>query len=145
MAQPSNNMEPAYDLKPVATYKAVNANFYGPGLSKIQVDGKDRLLFTKASKENVLEWNFSVGVGDMYSLEISYNNPNTEIIKGQLQLLSADGTLMKEEEIIFTPTRPGKSNYISTNTGTMINAGNYKLRLTSNEAEGLSINALDVQ
>ena len=52
---------------------------------------------------------------------------------------------MKEETIVFTPTRQGKSNYITTNTGTMINAGNYKLRLSSKEAEGVSINSLDVQ
>jgi hypothetical protein len=103
------------------------------------------VIFQKASDENLLEWSFLVGVADMYSLTVSYNNPKMEIIKGNLQLLSADGTLMKEEEILFTPTKPGKSNYISTNTGTMINAGNYKLRLSSKDAEGISINSLDVQ
>jgi hypothetical protein len=103
------------------------------------------VIFQKASPENALEWDFSLGVADMYSLTVSYNNPTTEPIKGKLQLLSADGSLMKEEEIIFTPTRPGKSNYINTTTGTMINAGNYKLRLMSKDAEGLSINSLDVQ
>lgn len=52
---------------------------------------------------------------------------------------------MKEEDIAFTTTRPGKSNYINTTTGTMINAGNYKVRLSAKDAEGLSINSLDVQ
>jgi len=145
MAQPASNIEPAYDLKPVASYKAVDAKWQGPGMVKGKVDGKDRVIFQKASAENSLEWDFSVGVADRYSITISYNNPKTESIKGRWQLLSADGTLMKEEEILFTPTRQGKSNYINSTTGTMINAGHYKIRLTSKEAEGLSVNSLDVQ
>ncbi len=145
MAQPAANIEPAYDLKPIATYKAVDAKWRGTAIEKGQVDGKDRIIFKKASADNVLEWNFPVGVGDMYSLQISYNNSLNSNINGKLQLLSADGTLMKEEEITFTPTKEGKSNYINTTTGTMINAGTYILRLTSKDAEGLSINALDVQ
>ena len=145
LAQPASIIEPAYDLKTVSTYKAVDAKWKGPGILKGQVDGKDRVMFKNASADNVLEWNFHVGVGDMYSLTLSYNNSLPKDIKGNLQLLSADGTLMSQEEIIFTPTRPGKSNYINSNTGTMINAGNYILRLRSKDAEGLSINSLDVQ
>jgi beta-galactosidase len=145
MAQTANNIEPAYDLKSVASYKAVDAKWYGTGISKGQVDGKERVIFQKASNENILEWNFSVGVADMYSLTVSYNNQKTEPVKGKLQLLSSNGSLIKEEEIVFTPTKQGKSNYITTNTGTMINAGNYKLRLSSKDAEGLSINSLDLQ
>jgi hypothetical protein len=145
MAQPASNIEPAYDLKTVASYKATDASWQGPGIGKGQVDGKERVIFQKASGENMLEWSFSVGVADMYSLTISYNNPKDENIEGKLQLLSADGTLMKEENIVFTRTKQGKSNYISTNTGTMINAGNYKIKITSDKAEGLSINSLDVQ
>ena len=61
------------------------------------------------------------------------------------KFFAADGTLMKEEAITFTPTKEGKSNYINTTTGTMINAGKYILRLTSKDARGLSINSLDVQ
>jgi len=144
-AKPASEIEPAYDLKTVASYKALDAKWSGPGISKGQVDGKDRIVFEKSSANNILEWTFIVGVGDIYSLQISYNNPHTSNISGKLQLLSADGTSMREEEITFTPTKEGKSNYINTTTGTMINAGKYILRLTSKDAEGLSINALDVQ
>jgi len=145
MAQPASYMEPAYDLKPVSSYKAIDAQWSGEGINNGKVEGKDRVIFNRASANNLLEWTFNVGVGDMYSLTISYNNPQTKEIKGKLQLLMAGGHLLKEEEIVFTPTAVGKSNYISTNTGTMINAGKYFLRLTSKEAEGLSINSLDVQ
>ncbi|MFL5741472.1 MAG: malectin domain-containing carbohydrate-binding protein [Flavisolibacter sp.] len=145
MAQPASDMEPAYDLKTVSSYKAIDARVQGAGIVKVQVEGKGRIIFQKPSPDNVLEWNFSVGVGDRYSLTISYNNPKAETVKGRLQLVAADGTEMKEEEVFFAPTKQGKWNYIDTNTGTMINAGNYKLRLSSNDAEGVSINSLDVQ
>jgi beta-galactosidase len=145
MAQPATNMEPAYDLKPVATYKAVDASLRGPSITKREVEGKERIIFQQPSADNTLDWTFSVGVGDIYSLTISYNNSRTEAEKGMLQLLSADGILLKQEEILFTPTRQGKLNYISTTTGTMINAGSYTLRVKSKEAEGLAINSLEVQ
>lgn len=142
---PVSHMEPAYDLKPVTSYKAINARFQGPGVNKALVDGKERVMFTTASTENRIEWDIAVGVADTYSLTISYNNPHATTVMGKLELLAADGTLMKEEVIELTTTRPGKSNYINSSTGSMINAGNYKLRLRAEAAEGVSISALDVQ
>ncbi|MDB5247134.1 MAG: glycoside hydrolase [Segetibacter sp.] len=142
---PASNIEPAYDLKTVTSYKAVNASLEGPGLTKGKVDGKERAIFEKASANNVLEWNIAVGAADTYSFTISYNNPHTKNITGKLQLLMADGTLMREENVEFTPTRPTKNNYINSSSGSMINAGNYKVRLTSKDAEGVSVNSLDVQ
>jgi Lhr-like helicase len=52
---------------------------------------------------------------------------------------------MKKEKVEFTPTRKGKWNYYNTTTGTMINAGNYKVVLLSERAENVSILALSVQ
>ena len=121
------------------------ASITGPGIRKGKVDDKDRVIFEKASSDNILQWNFTVGVADIYSLTISYHNPHKEVLNGRMQLLSADGTVMKEEAVEFTPTRAGKSNYITTNTGSMINAGHYIIRLTAPKAEGLNVNALDVQ
>lgn len=145
MALPATSMEPAYDLKPVTSYKAINAVLKGPGLSKGKVDGKDRVIFEAPSPQNSVEWQIAVGVGDTYSLTISYNNPTPQTLRGHWQLVAADGRRMKEEAVELTPTRPGRSNYINTTTGSMINAGNYKVVFTAGEAKGLSINALDVQ
>ena len=140
-----SHIEPAYDLKPVTNYKAINARLKGPGLGKGLVDGKERAIFSKASADNMVEWDIAVGVADIYSLTVSYNNPHAKTIQGKLELLAADGTLMKEEVVEMTTTRPGKSNYINSSTGSMINAGNYKVRFRAGEAEGVSVNALDVQ
>jgi beta-galactosidase len=142
---PVSNMQPAYDLKPVTNYKAVAGKLYGPGLVKGIINGKDRVIFSKPSTENLLEWKFDVDVADMYSLTISYNNPNANTINGTLEIFSEDGTLLKKEDVEFKATRPGKSNYISTTTGTMINAGKYTVQLRAKDAKGLSINSLDVQ
>jgi hypothetical protein len=145
MANPASHIEPAYDLKAVSNYKAVQAKISGPLISKGKVDGKERVIFNGPSANNILQWEFDIGVADMYSLTISYNNASAENIKGQLELLSADGTGLRTEEIIFTPTKPGKSNYINSTTGSMINAGKYFLRLRSKYAKDLSITSLDVQ
>jgi hypothetical protein len=142
---PVSNMQPAYDLKPVTSYKAVDGKLYGHGLVKGIINGKGRVIFNKPSADNLLEWKFDVGVADMYSLTISYNNPNEKTINGTLEILSADGALLKKEDVEFKATRPGKSNYISTTTGTMINAGNYTVQLRAKDAKALSINSLDVQ
>ena len=145
MALPATSIEPAYDLKPVISIKAVTGKLKGAGLVKGKVDGKDRVIFNTVAADNLLEWNFNIGAADIYSFTISYNNPKAETKQGLLQFLSADGKLLKEEKIEFTATRTGKSNYINSNSGSMINAGNYLIRLTAKDAEGLSINALDVQ
>jgi beta-galactosidase len=145
MAQPASNIEPAYDLKAVTSYKAVNGKLVGAGIVKGQIDGKDRVIFTKDSDDSFVEIDIAVGVADTYSLTMSYNNPSTKNIDGRLQFMAADGTMMREEAVTFTPTRAGKSNYINSTTGSMINAGHYKLRIRASSAEGLSINALDVQ
>jgi beta-galactosidase len=142
---PVSNMQPAYDLKPVTSYKAIDGKLYGLGLIKGIINGKDRVIFNKPSADNLLEWKFDVGVADMYSLSVSYNNPGAKTINGTIEILSADKTLLKKEDIEFKATRPGKSNYISMTTGTMINAGKYIVQLRAKEAIGLSINSLDVQ
>jgi beta-galactosidase len=63
------------------------------------VDGKERAVFTKASADNMVEWDIAVGVADTYSLTVTYNNPHAKTVQGKLELLAADGTVMKEEVV----------------------------------------------
>lgn len=84
-------------------------------------------------------------MADTYSLTIKYHNPFSKILKAKIEFLSADGTLMKTEHAEFAPTKSGKWNYLNTNTGSMINAGSYKVRLIAIDAKELAIDALDVQ
>lgn len=142
---PLSNMQPAYDLKTVTTYKATDANFKGDGLVKEELMGKERVTFKKPSGD-VLEWHMVVGVADTYSLALKYHNPFERSLKGKIEVLTMDGTVLKAAEPVdFMPTKKGKWNYFNTNTGTMINAGTYRVRLISVDAAGLSIDGLDVQ
>ncbi|TCD12177.1 DUF4982 domain-containing protein [Pedobacter frigidisoli] len=141
---PPSNLEPAYDLKTVTSYKATDAILKGDHIVKEDLLGKQRVIF-KENSGDVLEWNIGVGVADAYSLTIKYHNPFEQTLKGKIEFLSADGTLMKTEQAEFAPTKTGKWNYLNTNTGSMINAGSYRVRLVATEAKGLAIDALDVQ
>ncbi|WEK17720.1 MAG: malectin domain-containing carbohydrate-binding protein [Candidatus Pedobacter colombiensis] len=142
---PLSNMQPAYDLKTVTTYKATDANLIGNGLIKEELMDKVRVTFKKPSGD-VLEWHITVGVADTYSLTLKYHNPFERSLKGKMEVLTMDGAVLKAaEHIEFTPTKKGKWNYFNTNTGTMINAGTYKVRLIAEDAAGLSMDGLDVQ
>ncbi len=141
---PPSNLEPAYDLKSVTTYKATDAALIGDNIVKSELMARQRVEY-KAATGDALEFTIHVGVADTYSLTLKYHNPFQTNLKGKLEFLSADGTLMKTEEVSFTPTKEGKWNYFATNTGTMINAGTYKVRIIGIEAKGLFMDALDVQ
>ncbi|RNL52200.1 DUF4982 domain-containing protein [Pedobacter jejuensis] len=141
---PPSNLEPAYDLKTVTSYKATDATIIGDGLVKEEFLNKQRVVFTGTNKD-VLEFKIGVGVADTYSLTIKYHNPGDKPLKAKLEFSSADGTGMKTENAEFVPTKDGKWNYFNTNTGSMINAGSYKLRIIATESKGLFIDALDVQ
>ena len=105
---------------------------------------KQRVVF-KSNENSVLEWKIGTGAADTYSLTIKYHNPFNTNLKGKLEFLSADGTLMKTELVEFTPTKEGKWNYLNTTTGSMINAGSYLVRIIATETKGLYLDALDVQ
>jgi len=142
---PVSDLEPAHDLKKVVSYKATEARFIGPGLAKEVLMGRERAIFKKPSGD-VLEFTINTGVADTYSLTVKYHNPFQKVLKAKIEVLAADGTVMKTPEAFdMNPTREGKWNYFTTNTGTMINAGTYKVRIISEDAEGVSIDAVDVQ
>jgi beta-galactosidase len=62
-----------------------------------------------------------------------------------MQLLAADGTVMKEETLTFKTVAKGKSGTVATTTGTSINAGNYKVVITALNAQDLNISGIEVQ
>jgi beta-galactosidase len=141
---PPGNLAPAYDLKTVSTYKALDANLIGKGMGKQVLMGRERVVFNQAAGD-AIQFEMNVGVADTYSLTLKYHNPSRGIQKLKLEFYAIDGTLMKTEELELAPTKGGKWNYAATSTGSMINAGKYLVKLTAIAAEGLAIDALDVQ
>ena len=78
-------------------------------------------------------WTISVGVGDMYSLTVKYRV--SEPITAQIEVRMEDGTLIKQEKVRLMATAAGKWNYLTTSTGTMINAGKYTVKFVCKECK----------
>lgn len=137
-------IEPAYDFKAVKSYRAAEAKL-SANIGKAEaVNGKVQAVVNDDA-EAITTWSFSTGVGDEYSITIKYNSSYKKPLEGQLQLSASDGTVLKKEKIIFTETKEGKWNYVSTSTGGMINAGTYQLKLSVSHAKGLVLNSVDIQ
>ncbi|GAB2824222.1 malectin domain-containing carbohydrate-binding protein [Ferruginibacter profundus] len=141
--QPVTHMQPAYDLKPTTSYRPATATLIGDSLIKSMINEKETITFNK--NKTAVEWKINIGAADIYSLNIRYSNPAEKDLSGTLQIIMADGTVIKNEKITFTPAKPGKWNYISTTTGSMINAGNYRIRIVADDATGVGISGLDIQ
>ncbi|MEY2916997.1 MAG: hypothetical protein RIS73_711 [Bacteroidota bacterium] len=141
--QPVSRMQPAYDLKPSTAYRPSTAKLIGDGITKATVNERETLVFNV--NETAIEWNINIGAADIYSLNIRYANESSKNLLGKLEIVATDGTVMKTEQIIFTNSRPGKWNYITTNTGSMINAGNYTIRIVADDAIGVGVSGLDIQ
>ncbi|HET9502725.1 MAG TPA: malectin domain-containing carbohydrate-binding protein, partial [Hymenobacter sp.] len=143
--QRASTIEPAYDLKPITGYKPATARVSGPGVVKETVNAKESLTFKEASG-GVVEWTIQTGVADTYSLTFRYANPLAKPLTAKLTIMGADGKLLiKEENVELLPSKPGKWNYLTTSTGTMINAGSYRVKLAAVDAAGLSLSGLEVQ
>jgi beta-galactosidase len=140
---PVTTLEPATDLRPTISYKTDIAEIQGNGMQRDTMGGKKVVRFVKIGGSVV--FSISPGVADTYALRIKYYNLTDKTLTGKMQLLAADGTLMKEENISFKPVAKNKSGTVATTTGTSINAGNYKLVITGLDAEGLSITGIEVQ
>ena len=143
MKQPSSNMQPAYDLKPITQYKT-NIAKLGEGASKENFAGRDCAVL-KTNQRTTIEYPIQTGVADIYSITMKYFYGKEQPIKGKLQLIGAGGSMMLEEEVSFTFTREGKWNQFTINTTNMINAGNYAVKLIIDKAEGLAISGIDIQ
>ncbi|MET1054088.1 MAG: glycoside hydrolase N-terminal domain-containing protein [Pedobacter sp.] len=142
---PVSSLAPAFDLKTAVNYPAVATLPASKGVVKEALMGKDRIKFVE-NEGGVIEFNISVGVADTYSLTLKYHNPSGKEQMAQIEVLAMDGTIMKKPAVLkLAQTKAGKWSYITTDTGTMINAGQYKVRILSVDARETSIDALEVQ
>ena len=136
-------MQPAYDLKPVTQYKA-NVVKLSDGVVKELVGGRECAV-VQSNKQAIINYPIQTGVADIYSITMKYFYSKQTVVKGRLQLIGAGSTMMLDEEVQFNFTNLGKWNQFTINTGSMINAGNYTVRLVIKGAEGLAISGIDIQ
>lgn len=135
---PVTSLAPAYDLKPVTGYKVDSAS----GGQRGVVYGKSSI---RLSASDTVHWKVAVGVADMYSLTLRYADTTGSKKTLLMEIIDASGTVLKKENLSFAVTPSGKWGYVTTDTGGMINAGYYTIRLTATDADGLVLSGLDVQ
>jgi hypothetical protein len=140
---PVNNMQPAYDLKPVTPYRT-NVAIVGEGVTKDSVNGR-WCAVVKTNAAATMQWPVQTGVADIYSITIKYYYPKEQVVKGKLSLYDAGGNRMMQEEVQFTFTRSGKWNQFTVNTGSQINAGNYVVMLELEKGEQLAVSGIEIQ
>lgn len=141
MFLPVSDMPPAFDLKPVTTYRA-DAAIIGAGATKEQVNGREAIIVTTDQRTEIA-WPIQMGVADKYSITVKYHCANADI--GNVVLLDAGGNRMLDQPVNFTITKEGKWSQFTITTKNMINAGHYQLKLEVNNAKGLAISGIDLQ
>jgi len=141
---PVTTLQPAVDLKRSVKYDVANASIQGDGIIQDTLNKKKVLRFT-ASAGSKVTMIITPGVADSYNLSFKYYNNSPQTFKVNMQLLAADGTIMKSEVLNFKPLTKGKAGTVSATTGGSINAGNYKVILTAIDAKGLIISGLEMQ
>lgn len=138
-----SGLQPAFDLKESVTYKANQASRY-QGMKKIDFQKQERLQYTE--DDGWMEFEIKVGVADVYALMLKYHNASKEAREATIELITMDDVVLKPaEQVRLEPTREDKWNYIDTDTGTMINAGTYRIRVRSTDAQDIYIDAIDVK
>jgi beta-galactosidase len=141
--QPVTNMQPAFDLKPITSYRT-NVAIPGEGVIKEQYAGRECAV-VKSNDKVTIEWPVQTGVADIYAITMKYFYGKTEPVKGKLQLIGPGNSMMLDETVNFTFTRDGKWNQFTVNTPGMINAGNYTVKLIIENAAGLAVSGIEVQ
>jgi len=140
---PVTNIQPAYDLKPVNSYRT-NVAIVSEGVQKEMYASRECAV-VKSGISVSIQWPVQTGVADIYSITVKYFYPLEKVVKGKLQLIGTGGATMLDESVNFTFTRSGKWNQFTINTGNMINAGNYTVKLLLEDAEGLALSGIEVQ
>lgn len=140
---PVSAIEPAYDQKPITRFEAETAILKGAAIAPEPFAGKPYVAVT-AENGDAIEWAFSPGVADRYSLHFRYVNKTGKPVHMQMKVVAADGSVMNKVVLEFPPTT-GKWATVDSDTGTYINAGNYKVILSAMGDAGLGIDYFEVQ
>ena len=139
----ASNMQPAYDLKAVKSYKA-DVAVLSEGVANEMMSGNLR-SFIKTDGPVQIDFPVQTGVADIYSITVKYFSSFEKDIIGTLELIDVSGKTLLAEKINYKFTREGKWNLFTTQTDGMINAGSYTVRLKLQNAKGLILSNVDVQ
>ena len=140
-AVPVSTLDDARDLRPSVTYPAVDAENADKGHVEEKWKKPARVIL---GTNDALIWTFQLGLASKYGLEIRYSNPSGKTIYAELSIESLDGRPMSSAELEFGPSGE-RWQSLRTDTGSIINAGTYKLTIKLKEEGPIWFNFLKVQ
>ncbi len=140
-AVPVSTLDDARDLRPSVTYQASDAENLGNGQAEEKWEKPARRV---EGESDAILWTFQVGLASKYGLEIRYSNPSNRTIHAELSIESLDGRPMSSAKLEFDPSGD-RWRSLRTDTGSIINAGTYKLTIKLNEEGPMWFNFLKVQ
>jgi hypothetical protein len=130
------------ETRPTTIYRAEQAKVNGRYKEKIVKD--QTFIVFLDNEQGSIEWDISVGVANKYVLRFDFMNINDHPIDIKIKITDSDGIVHKEDTITF-PVANEKRRTLSTDTGGYINAGHYKVQLSSENMNGLWLGDLTVQ
>ena len=97
--------------------------------------------------DHAISWTVSVGVGDRYGVNLRYTAATaTRAATGELAIIGADGRTLRTDQVELAPIhQPGMWSVLRTRTGSSINAGTYRFRLTLQGDSPLIIDSLEIE
>lgn len=140
-AVPVSTLDAARDLRPSVTYQAAKAENVGNGQAEEKWNKPARIV---DGASDAIVWTFQVGLASKYGLEIRYSNPSDRTIHAELSIESLDGRPMSSADLEFDPSGD-RWRSLRTDTGSIINAGTYKLSIKLKGEGPMWFNFLKVQ
>ncbi|HLW06674.1 MAG TPA: malectin domain-containing carbohydrate-binding protein [Marinilabiliaceae bacterium] len=125
----AHGMDDAIDLRTTETFYARDGNTKGATAKQVLFKSKDCVTMETANQDAV-EFIFSVGLASKYGLHFRYMNMSDSTMPVKMEIVSLDETIQWSGIVEF-PSASEKWKSKRTDTGTTINAGTYKIRLSS--------------
>ncbi len=93
-----------------------------------------------------VEWTVTIGVGDRYGLNFRYATDQPQPVAARLTIIGPDGRPLRTDPLEFSGT-PGPATWgvLRTRTGSSLNAGTYKFRVTLTGPGSLSLSSLETE
>ncbi len=139
---PANTLDAPTDQRPVTNYSVSGARVKGAAIKKVAGERHFAEFISNNTVE--IEWDFYVGLASTYGVHFKFQNNTGGPVKGEMIIETASGIEMHRETIGMY-YKPNNWRTVKTNTGTTINAGDYKVRLKIKNAKGLLIQRMEIQ
>ncbi len=129
--------------RPDVRIEAEAAKLEGPVTKGKVFKDKDCIAIEQSGKVAV-EFPVSPGLANVYMMRFRYINLSDKTLPIKIKLISEDGKILRDDIMLFPPFSE-KWRVLSTTTDVFINAGNYRVRLESEDAKGLWLDSMDFQ